>query len=674
MHNLIVTNTFYKHKDIHKYTRVEPGRDEKSIIDYILVPENLKSDILDVRVRRGSEIGSDHYLLVARIKNVENHKEKELSCKKMEFETIKTYKLSNMDIAKKYKETTHRKMTETAGSIGNMSLQQLWIKFKNITIETAREICGICKHSNKRKQTSWWTNDIREKVEGKKTAWKKYLANRNDENYNFYKEQRRLVKDTIIKAKQTAWIKFGEKLQRDSKNHQKLFYKVLKTLKEGKTNIPMEIKDKYGEKIKNEEQIMVRWQEYFEKLLDGENNTSPTTHERSIRRRTRNTNENVTGMITGEDIEETLKEIKNNKAPGHDKITGEMIKNMGFSGKELLRAIYTKAWEEERVPQDWEIGVIVPVHKKGDNKDCNNYRGITLISTVMKIYEQILNKKLTVSTEQTLTDTQSGFRKGRSVQDHIFTIKQMIEKKKLGGKVYFAFIDLVKAFDSIPRDKVWESLLKRNVDNKLVRVIKSLYKSTLNYVIWKNMKSGFFATTQGLRQGGGLSPTLFNIFMDDVIKSCNANTQKAFIGYRQMNRVLVSECAFADDIVIITNTEQDLQNNLKVWDEELRSNGMSINTTKTKVMAIGAEELNPKITLREETIEHVKQFKYLGTISVVGAPSKNGQRKTSEAGMGIQEPTQKKKGQTEDNMGREHKEDTRGEKYHMESSKNPGQE
>jgi hypothetical protein len=124
--------------------------------------------------------------------------------------------------------------------------------------------------------------------------------------------------------------------------------------------------------------------------------------------------------------------------------------------------IFRKAWAEGKIPHDWEIGVLIPIYKKGDRLDCNNYRGITLLSVVAKTYERILEKRLRREIEEQMTDSQSGFRKGHSIQEHIFTIKESIYKTiQKNSELYLGFIDLEKAFDRIPRGKVWECLEKK---------------------------------------------------------------------------------------------------------------------------------------------------------------------------------------------------------------------
>ena len=288
---------------------------------------------------------------------------------------------------------------------------------------------------------------------------------------------------------------------------------------------------------------------------------------------------------------------------------------MGSEGRQMLLEILNLAWEQETKPTDWEIGQILPIFKKGNPKDCNNYRGITVLSSAVKVYEQILNKKLKLFTEPILSECQSGFRKGRSVQDHIFTVKEIINRKRQQGEdVYMAFIDLEKAFDSVPRLKFWTSLQKLGVNNKLIRAIKSLYKNTTNYVIRKNRKSETFTTKDGLRQGGGLSPTLFNIFMDDIIKQCELRTKKVLVGYRYLQPVKLSQCAFADDIVLFAPSERELQNNLNIWNEELKNNGMKINKSKTKIMAITENNQDLDVYLEGVKLEQVDQYKYLGVL------------------------------------------------------------
>lgn len=319
--------------------------------------------------------------------------------------------------------------------------------------------------------------------------------------------------------------------------------------------------------------------------------------------------------ISAEEVVDIVKSLKYGKAPGHDKITTEMIKQLGNNGIEMLRELFNKAWHSGEVPDDWKRGIIIPIHKKGDTKDCKNYRGVTLLSAVAKMYENILEGRVKQAIEYQLEESQSGFRKGRCIQDHIFSIKQITEKALLQQKdIYLAFVDLEKAFDSVSQPLVWESLRRRGINGKLLRGIKSLYKENKNYVRISNWKSDIFEVREGLRQGGVLSPTLFIIVMDDIIKGTRDKIKKVHIGYNKLRPVEIGECVFADDITICAKSERDLQINLTTWNEELAKRNMKINPQKTKVMVIGKRTRTTDIKIGDQKIEQVDIYKYLGVL------------------------------------------------------------
>lgn len=612
-HDLIITNTYYKHKEIHKYTRAEPSRKEKSLIDYILVERENRTTIQDVRVKRGSEINSDHHLLVATIKENENDRSNNITKEvgKAEHHSIRTYKLKNKEVAKIYERAVSTKLEKVKRDTKKMNIEEKWKILKNSLVESATEVCGTSKTTIYKKQTSWWTDEIKQQVKNKKKQWLKYLSSKIEVNYQLYKEQRKTVKKLVKEAKEKSWEDFGTKLEKDSQGNQKLFYKVLKNLRSNKNPRTITIKNADGELLREEREIMGRWKEYFENLLNTETPTEESDQNKEDHgNRGRNTEGNEIKM---EELKEAIQRLKNGKAPGNDKITTEMVKNMGEEGRQFLLEILNKIWEEEKIPSDWELGLIVPIFKKGDNKDCNNYRGITLLSTINKIYEHILEKRLRLVIEPKLIESQSGFRKGRSTQDHVFTIKEIINKSQMSGKTtYLAFVDMEKAFDRIPRVKIWESLRKKNVDEKLIGAVKSLYKETKNCVISNNRKSDIFTTKNGVRQGGGLSPLLFITYMDEITREARTKTKSMHIGHLHLEPVEITECAFADDIALIARTEKDLQDNLTNWNETLLEHGMKMNKNKTKVMVISRDKRELHIQLEGVAIEQVTAFQYLG--------------------------------------------------------------
>ncbi len=134
--------------------------------------------------------------------------------------------------------------------------------------------------------------------------------------------------------------------------------------------------------------------------------------------------------------------------------------------------IFNKAWREETIPQDWGKTIILPIYKgKGDSGRSDNYRVISLINHIAKLYERILEKPK-------LGEEQHGYRKDRSTSDPIFILRMVMEKCwEFNKNLYCAFIDLTKAFDSIPRNKLWKCLVEEyGMTKKLQKVIESTYK------------------------------------------------------------------------------------------------------------------------------------------------------------------------------------------------------
>ena len=298
--------------------------------------------------------------------------------------------------------------------------------------------------------------------------------------------------------------------------------------------------------------------------------------------------------------------LKRGKAAGYDESTPEMIQSLGERGLEILTELLNEVWREERVPREWEVGIVIPLFKKGDCNECGNYRGITLLSVVLKMYERILERRLRRILDQQLEESQSGFRKGRGTQDHIFPLKQLLEKRHLQNKnLYLGFIDIQKAFDSVPRRKVWQSLRQRGVQGKLINNIQSIYKTSRNYVRRDNSQSEEFLTRDGLRQGGVLSPALFIMVMDDVAKEVQPEVKKMHVGYRNMEAVGISECIFADDLVLLASNEDDLQRSMGAWKDALARRNMQVNKEKTKVMVVGKENIGVKVKLDGTVLEQV---------------------------------------------------------------------
>ena len=152
-------------------------------------------------------------------------------------------------------------------------------------------------------------------------------------------------------------------------------------------------------------------------------------------------------------------------------------------------------------------------------KKSENYRPITILSCFSKLFTAVLNTRLTkyVTDNEILEENQAGFRKGYSTSDQIFSLHALIEIMKARKmKLFCAFIDFRKAFDSVWRTGLWSQLIKTEIDGKFLRIIRNIYQGIKSCVSLSSQNSNFFYSNAGLRQGENLSPLLFFLFLNDL--------------------------------------------------------------------------------------------------------------------------------------------------------------
>ncbi len=273
-------------------------------------------------------------------------------------------------------------------------------------------------------------------------------------------------------------------------------------------------------------------------------------------------------------------------------------------------------------PEKWLIGIIKPIYKnKGDEDNPANYRPITLLSCVSKLFTSVLNNRLNQYVERTgiLLDNQAGFRKGFSTTDHIFTLHTLIEiLKNSKQKVFCAFIDFSKAFDNVWRTALWRKLLKYDINGKIFNVIKSMYSGIKSCVEHNNSYSDFFYCKNGVRQGENLSPLIFALYMNDLehfLSSSNINGVSFTLDDNDLYifiRMLV--LLYADDTVLLSDCALDLQKSLHSFNMYCELNKLSVNFEKTKILVFGSRTCKHNFVLGNRNVETVNHYKYLGVL------------------------------------------------------------
>lgn len=317
------------------------------------------------------------------------------------------------------------------------------------------------------------------------------------------------------------------------------------------------------------------------------------------------------------EVRKVVQSLKNDKSGGLDKIVNEMLKKGKSELENFLLKCFNAVFNSGVYPEAWRVSAIVPIHKKGSLDTCANYRGISLLSCLNKCFTSILNQRLYTFLEcnKIIVEEQAGFRKKYSTVDHIFTLNAAIEKQfsVKGKKLYVAFVDLRRAFDSVHREILLKVLENSGISGKFIQVLKTMYEAVFACVRTGNMCTDTFKCERGVRQGCNLSPTIFSVFINQIALEINETGRHGITFLTGMIELYI--LLFADDLALMSYTVVGLQTQLNVLLACCTKLQLEINTDKTKVMVFrrgGPLAEKEKWYLGKDLLEVVNRYVYLG--------------------------------------------------------------
>ena len=234
-------------------------------------------------------------------------------------------------------------------------------------------------------------------------------------------------------------------------------YDTTKKLAEKFKQSSRRVRDKGGKILTKKEEQLKRWAEDFEELLNRPAPSAIADIPPSEKKTLINCN-----TPTEEEVRRASHTLKNGKAAGPDDIPAEALKAAPYTSAAMVWKIIERIWKERKVPQDWKEGFLVKLPKKGDQSECENHRGVMLLSVPGKVFNRIMLEKLKTAVDKKLRDHQAGFRKERSCIDQITTLKIIIDQSlEWNASLYVTFVDSEKAFDSLDRESLWK-LMRKN--------------------------------------------------------------------------------------------------------------------------------------------------------------------------------------------------------------------
>ena len=478
----------------------------------------------------------------------------------------------------------------------NDGLEQLW---KNLVIveRMLKKNITKCKRKNARKQEEY-----------KVTQRKFDKAYRKDKR-QFYRDKQMYIESVYSNNPRQFWKEI-DKLGPPRKRR----------------DIPLETYREDGTLIRDVYEVLDIWKDKFQSLYTpfSDNNFNVNLYncrmeelECMEERMCDNANDsNVLNYeINCNEVYLVIMAAKNNKSIGIDNLPYEIFKK-GHSVT-LLHKLFNLIFNSSIIPSIWLKAIIKPIPKSttSDPRLPLMYRGISLLSTVSKLYSGILNNRLSKFSEENnlFVEEQNGFRKKRSCEEHIYTLSSLIRKRKGSGlSTYVAFIDIEKAFDKVDRKLLLYKLLKLNVNGKFYHSIKNMYSNNQYTIGINKLFTPWFEANMGIRQGDCLSSTLFALFINDLaieIKKLNKGID--------INGYELCLLLFADDIALISDSEEHLQEMLNCVHNWCNKWRLRVNCKKTKVVHF--RTLNESITKFSFTyghfkVETVSSYKYLGII------------------------------------------------------------
>ena len=322
--------------------------------------------------------------------------------------------------------------------------------------------------------------------------------------------------------------------------------------------------------------------------------------------------------ITVEEVIASIKRLKNGKSAGPDKIISEMLKDANRRVIDYLVTLFNTLFESGTFPIQWSKSIIVPIFKKGDTNNPDNYRGVALTSIVSKVYTGILNRRLVqwAELEKKIVEEQAGFRANYSTIDHIFTLYSLVEKfLSRHSKLYVAFIDFRKAFDSVDRDLLWYVMRKVGVHGKLYRALRGIYNTVTACVRDKGNYSKYFPCPKGVKQGCLLSPQMFCFFINELATEVSKSGRHGI--QIVPGAIEIFMLLFADDIILMSSSVVGLQNQLTVLKKEADKLLLSINMEKTNIIVFrmgGYLSIKEKWWYGTVEVRTTNAYRYLGMI------------------------------------------------------------
>ena len=588
---------------------------DKSVVDYFLCSAPLFSKIQTLHILEFSNLYSDAHCPVSltlnacnkppEIRGESQHPQDNIRLWNAEKITLFQDNFNLHDLAEIEEKLS---LIANRGAVQQYELDEIVNQIGFAFEKCTEKSFGRVKPGTKKKPTdptkkSWFDENCHRARNEYHHARRRYSLNKTNENKTNLNQISKFYKRTMnfnIKKFKEARI---QKLKNLKKPNPKFFWNILNS-NDSKAECQAPLNDLYN---------------YF-KIVNGNQNDSDINFSQHDPQYDTTNNEELNKPISESEVRAAIKQLHNNKSAGLDNIKNEHIK----SKSSVMILIYTKLFnlifDNAVIPESWSLGVIKPIYKKGDPTLPQNYRPITILSCLGKMFTSVLNNRLKAYSDKynIIESCQAGFRSQHSTADNIFIIKCLIDIARANKtKLFSCFIDFKQAFDTVWRNGLWHKLLATKINGKCLSVIQSIYQNVRSQVATHEGSTIFFPCLTGVRQGENLSPLLFSLYLNDLNhflmsknaggSTCEFNSEDIYIYLKIM--ILL----YADDTVLFSDTESEMQHALDVFQTYCSTWHLTVNVDKTKIVIFSSGKLKQyNFLLDGLNIEVTNECKYLG--------------------------------------------------------------
>ena len=461
LNQLVIGGSIFPHKRTHKATWRSPDHVTKNQIDHACINKKFRRSCQDVRVMRGADIPSDHHLLVITVK---------LCLKKHATATTSRTRynlglLRNREVKAQFQLKLSNSFQPLQELEYETNIEGMWEDTKKLWLDTCEEVFGRKKTQHK----DWISADTLQRLEERKTKKAQLNMGRTRAAKTRAQEEYRAADKEVKRSVKNDKKNYVDSLaalaeEAAGQGNLKDLYMITKKLAKKFQQTEKPVRDKNGNQLTTTDEQLTRWAEHFRELL---NRPAPETPP-DIQPAEEDLDINCSKPSKSE-VKKAIMSLKNGKAAGPDEIPAEAIKADMETATNMLYSLFTKIWEREEIPAEWKEGILIKLPKKGDLRDCSNYRGIMLLSVPGKVLNRILLERMKEAVDSKLRDQQVGFLRNRSCADQIASLRIIVEQSmEWNTPLYINFIDYEKAFDSVDRETLWKLLRHYGVPEKFV--------------------------------------------------------------------------------------------------------------------------------------------------------------------------------------------------------------